>query len=493
MGSAQSPPGVRSISIVGLHGVQSLAVDFSGTLNVVFGGNGTGKTTLLHVLANLLDRDIERFCYIKFHRIVLQTTAGDRITLESAESSERPAITVFINEKRAGTVGPESDDSAIREELRAFLSGRPMYFPAFRSVLEATRRARPSRWWLEEGFEERYWTSPDSLERELQGLIEHEVASLSTGTRGAQAPALSARTRAIAQATAYKTFRCREWFGRFVPTVRYPSLREVEDELRQELERASLEVARKDQVALSEVFTRVFETLLQEDRQPVVGDTKVLLERVIKGLTSLDPDRIGLGVDFRRLAGGFVGSPQQNLHLERELAPAILKIYDEVLSERRSAEEGAFQRLRTFQNSINRFLENKELEFILGGRAGRHEVGAVVHLTGGGRTRLGALSSGERHVLTLLFAATHMSSSDGVILIDEPELSLHVDWQRVILDELTKQAGDRQVIACTHAPEVLADHRDQAIRLEPQGWNAQPGLFTSADVGQGLAESSDEQ
>ena len=37
--------------------------------------------------------------------------------------------------------------------------------------------------------------------------------------------------------------------------------------------------------------------------------------------------------------------------------------------------------------------------------------------------------------------ATHMSPADGIMLIDEPEISLHVDWQRIILDEIMRQAG----------------------------------------------------
>ena len=61
-----------------------------------------------------------------------------------------------------------------------------------------------------------------------------------------------------------------------------------------------------------------------------------------------------------------------------------------------------------------------------------------------------------------------MSLVDGIVLIDEPELSLHVDWQRKILSEMCKQAGGRQVIACTHAPEVAADHLDRFIRLNSQ-------------------------
>ena len=51
-----------------------------------------------------------------------------------------------------------------------------------------------------------------------------------------------------------------------------------------------------------------------------------------------------------------------------------------------------------------------------------------------------------------------MSQEDGIVLIDEPELSLHVDWQRIILGEMMKQVGNRQVIACTHSPEIAAEH-----------------------------------
>jgi predicted ATP-dependent endonuclease of OLD family len=75
-----------------------------------------------------------------------------------------------------------------------------------------------------------------------------------------------------------------------------------------------------------------------------------------------------------------------------------------------------------------------------------------------------------------------MSSTDGVLLIDEPELSLHVDWQRIILSELMAQAGSRQIIACTHAPEVVGDHRERMFKLEPTKYiSSQGDLFASPD------------
>jgi predicted ATP-dependent endonuclease of OLD family len=104
----------------------------------------------------------------------------------------------------------------------------------------------------------------------------------------------------------------------------------------------------------------------------------------------------------------------------------------------------------------------------------------MIILEGGAIANLSVLSSGERHVLTLLFSATHMSNNEGMLLIDEPELSLHVNWQRVILEELMKQAGTRQIVACTHAPEVTADHRRSMTKLRTQYFR-QAMLFTEPE------------
>ena len=64
------------------------------------------------------------------------------------------------------------------------------------------------------------------------------------------------------------------------------------------------------------------------------------------------------------------------------------------------------------------------------------------------------------------------------MLIDEPEISLHVDWQRIIIAEITRQANGRQVIVCTHAPEIAADHRDVLAELKLKPWT-EAALFPS--------------
>lgn len=74
---------------------------------------------------------------------------------------------------------------------------------------------------------------------------------------------------------------------------------------------------------------------------------------------------------------------------------------------------------------------------------------------------LEALSSGEKHLLRL-FVET-LLIGDSSILIDEPELSLHVDWQRQLIADFRLLNNEAQLIVATHSPEVMADVEDSKI------------------------------
>ena len=56
---------VRQIAVFGLHGAVDVTQSFEPGLNILHGKNGDGKTTLLHVIANLLEGDLEQFRYLK--------------------------------------------------------------------------------------------------------------------------------------------------------------------------------------------------------------------------------------------------------------------------------------------------------------------------------------------------------------------------------------------------------------------------------------------
>lgn len=71
------------------------------------------------------------------------------------------------------------------------------------------------------------------------------------------------------------------------------------------------------------------------------------------------------------------------------------------------------------------------------------------------------LSAGEKQMLN--FLAYNAFYQDTIFIIDEPELSLHVDWQRILFPTLLKQNSSNQFIVATHSPFIYAKYPDKEL------------------------------
>ena len=73
------------------------------------------------------------------------------------------------------------------------------------------------------------------------------------------------------------------------------------------------------------------------------------------------------------------------------------------------------------------------------------------------------LSSGEKQMLSFLcYNAFYKNTA---IFIDEPELSLHVDWQRLLLSTLLDQSTGNQFFVATHSPFIYTKYPDKEFLL----------------------------
>lgn len=73
------------------------------------------------------------------------------------------------------------------------------------------------------------------------------------------------------------------------------------------------------------------------------------------------------------------------------------------------------------------------------------------------------LSAGEKQMLS--FLCYNAFSDNTTIFIDEPELSLHVDWQRLLLPTLLEQGTGNQFFIATHSPFIFARYQHKEILL----------------------------
>ncbi|MGH9751597.1 MAG: AAA family ATPase [Blastocatellia bacterium] len=78
------------------------------------------------------------------------------------------------------------------------------------------------------------------------------------------------------------------------------------------------------------------------------------------------------------------------------------------------------------------------------------------------------LSSGEQHELVLLYELLFKVEPDSLILIDEPELSLHIAWQERFLKDLQEiiKLTPMDFLIATHSPDIISDRWDLTVDLK---------------------------
>lgn len=78
---------------------------------------------------------------------------------------------------------------------------------------------------------------------------------------------------------------------------------------------------------------------------------------------------------------------------------------------------------------------------------------------------LNILSSGEKQILNLI--AYNSFYDNTIFFIDEPEISLHADWQRILFRILMKQNPTNQFIISTHSPFIYSKYPNKEICIDP--------------------------
>lgn len=78
------------------------------------------------------------------------------------------------------------------------------------------------------------------------------------------------------------------------------------------------------------------------------------------------------------------------------------------------------------------------------------------------------LSSGEQNELILFYELIFKAEENSLILIDEPEISLHISWQNNFIKDLKEinRISKLNVIIATHSPDIIGDNWDSSVELQ---------------------------
>lgn len=138
-----------------------------------------------------------------------------------------------------------------------------------------------------------------------------------------------------------------------------------------------------------------------------------------------------------------------------------LKVYFDDFELKYNVFEEFVNQLDIFTEIINSRLKFKEI------RISREEGISVYKSSTGEKLSLGQLSSGEKQEIILFYELVFESEKNVHLLIDEPEISLHIEWQLKFMDDLLRIAKHKnfKVTVATHSPQIINNHWDIQVDL----------------------------
>ena len=115
--------------------------------------------------------------------------------------------------------------------------------------------------------------------------------------------------------------------------------------------------------------------------------------------------------------------------------------------------------IRKYLDAVSGFMDDKNLSINV-------STGELIIKKDDKKIDIFDLSSGEKQLLILLTETLLQKKDAFIFLADEPELSLHIEWQEKIIESIRKLNSSSQIIVATHSPEIASGWKDNIIDME---------------------------
>ena len=454
---------ISSIRIEKLYGLYTYVIPDIGELTnaaILYGDNGVGKSTILRLVFHLLsaanDRGHRTALYKSdFQRLEVTLSSGARLVasilepepnklllLEVLQGGKRVAVwdyrhrednrfleeeAVYIEtDERGHQVVRRRTIAARRKEFEGIPRGQTAYLDALKShvpslfILNADRRLDSDS------------VADPSDEVELRRTMQYGEPK--------RINELVVRSREIALSQALST------------SARWISRKAV-----QGTNRGSMNV--------HSVYGDVLKRLVSRNAtNPALAAASVVsIPDLLRQLSTIDSKseehaRYELAThlptgDFRKTLGG-------RRTKKTELAAELLQPYVKSVEGRLAAVEPIYQLIDRFVKIVNGLLTDKSIDFKL-------SQGFTIHNKLGFPLKPAHLSSGEQQLLLLFCYVLTARDTPTIFMIDEPEISLNVKWQRQLVQSLLDitDGASIQFIFASHSMELLAQHRNRVVKL----------------------------
>lgn len=450
---------IESLHAKDLHGYITGLTTLNPGLNIIFGKNGSGKTTALNIIRAILNFDID----------YIQTLQFSEIAIVFFDKDERGVIS-FMKDKDVYTV-KINELSAPLSSVSVLMKGDKENTLILRSIMEGftkdIKKSKP----LDDAIAIK--KKIDSIKARtsitlvnIDRTIKVTASSGDVSFDNAWSLKLLGEKPVVEKAPLdYVQSYCIENHRELIKNLATIKTEFINGLMVKFLDLRVSELGR-DQVNvtiddISKLEQRLRELEIYKEQGPakVLGkffkDTKKIFEAqsvsVVKKLkagrrtASEERDIIIKNISFARI----------------ESLLASIREMDEKIAE-------SSARIKKYLKVVNSFFSDSDKEILFSKVDGQLRFRFITAEGSDSSQERGIneLSSGERQIIIVLSYLYFVAKKESIFIIDEPELSLHLAWQREFVGSMLELAPENcQIILASHSPEIVGPYRRTVSRV----------------------------
>ena len=430
---------INSIKIENLFEIFNYDIAFKSNENVLIitGPNGYGKTMILNIIFNLFNKKFQFFQKLIFEKITLFLDENIYVVITKKMVGRKSNVNFsFFQNNEIVEIFDYSNKK--EQDLERNIDN---YLPVVR--VEADK-------WIDRRTE-REFTYDDLINEFADQLPDHIVAN---GLK-----IKSPKVTKILNSIQVHLIREQRLFKKAIDTNNVFGYRET-----------------KNQTIMTETiqtYAKELKQIILNNIQKSFNQTQALdssyLDRLIDeknkiSETDYNSRLSALNEKQEKLIElGLYESKQKIRNYSKDDAKALL-VYINDLEGKLGVFDDLLVKLELFTNILN------ERRFTFKSIHVSKDKGFLFKTSKGKELDLSQLSSGEQHEVVLLYELIFNVKPNVLVLIDEPEISLHITWQKEFLKDLLKivKIQNIQVLIATHSPSIIDDRWDLVYNLETE-------------------------
>ncbi len=443
---------IKRFKITKLFGFRDVSIPFDSDIKILIGENGLGKTTILNSLYYVLSEKYYKLNTVEFERIELVFRDGNKI-----QFTKRDLESYVRFQERQGHRGIPTEvlKKINLQELEQFIN----------NDTEAERDSEHSIMRYISKYKTLRWAPLPIMAREIRFLIDEPVLK-----------------KFIQFSDVIKSFS--------IDILYFPTYRRVEEDLKNlgkfrkklidpDFDDTFIEEIEEDfQVSddtlihfgMEDVEQRIDKVKTFINNSTVDGFSKVtgeILSQLLKGFPEIQQEQIdNLEISTAKIVLHRVGNSlsesdrkeilellekPKDLLKKKELTYFLFNLI-EIYNQHKHVDDA----IKKFRDVCNNYLEDKEFRY------NESSVDIGVYRKGTNeKVGLNKLSSGEKQIISLFSKIYLEFSKNYLVLFDEPELSLSIEWQKQLLPDIVSSDKCKFLLSVTHSPFIFKNELDK--------------------------------